>query len=333
MDVTPSSLPEIPEYQYATLNHSIKETRLAELLPGKYDDDIHLKIHCVSLSSSNGARPELSGFAVGDLQKDLPPDWTVRETINGRFIFERKKDYRPDEPYETSWEHPKAKFEPVPNNYNLLHTKPQYEALSHAWGPKEDQTVVIIEQTSTTIEYSVESDANHSRHKDNVTNESNKRSAEDCTIPQSAKRSKIRNGENDIIAGEYISRACFDNEPEIGISCLSIQSELATALRHLRHKNRSRMLWVDNICINQDDVSERSHLVRHMGHIYKLAQKVIVWIGPEYDDSKRAMSKLEYLGRQVEITNQGSWRVNAPGCLEPNWSRTAVPLPYDRETW
>ncbi|GAB7335465.1 hypothetical protein MBLNU13_g07826t2 [Cladosporium sp. NU13] len=70
-----------------------------------------------------------------------------------------------------------------------------------------------------------------------------------------------------------------------------------------------------------------------MGQIYRLAQRVIAWIGPGYENSKLAMLKLAYLGRQVELTSKGSWRVNAPKCLEPTWSRTSVALPYDDEVW
>ncbi|KAF2206825.1 hypothetical protein CERZMDRAFT_8719, partial [Cercospora zeae-maydis SCOH1-5] len=54
---------------------------------------------------------------------------------------------------------------------------------------------------------------------------------------------------------------------------------LATALRHLRLQKRSRMLWIDTICMNQQDIEERSPLVRHMGQIYRLSLRVIVWFG------------------------------------------------------
>lgn len=44
---------------------------------------------------------------------------------------------------------------------------------------------------------------------------------------------------------------------------------------------RTAYLWADSLCINQADVSERSHQVNLMGAIYKSAESVLVWLGPE----------------------------------------------------
>ncbi|CAG9987996.1 unnamed protein product [Clonostachys byssicola] len=43
--------------------------------------------------------------------------------------------------------------------------------------------------------------------------------------------------------------------------------------------------WVDTLCINQNDLGERSHQVQMMGHIYRSARSVFVWLGPGDDDS------------------------------------------------
>jgi len=43
-------------------------------------------------------------------------------------------------------------------------------------------------------------------------------------------------------------------------------------------------MWADGLCINQEDVSERSSQVALMGHIYSNASQVLVWLGP--DDEK-----------------------------------------------
>lgn len=60
--------------------------------------------------------------------------------------------------------------------------------------------------------------------------------------------------------------------------CLQITSSLAVALRHLRQSNESRRMWVDALCINQNDHIERSHQVLRMRDIYRLAARVIVWV-------------------------------------------------------
>ncbi|KAF2680713.1 HET-domain-containing protein [Lentithecium fluviatile CBS 122367] len=58
-----------------------------------------------------------------------------------------------------------------------------------------------------------------------------------------------------------------------------VTSNLDCALRHLRLESASRMLWVDALCINQDDVQERSLQVRLMDEIYSSAEQVVIWLG------------------------------------------------------
>ncbi|KAK4442000.1 heterokaryon incompatibility protein-domain-containing protein [Podospora aff. communis PSN243] len=43
---------------------------------------------------------------------------------------------------------------------------------------------------------------------------------------------------------------------------------------------RSAYLWVDALCIDQENVAERSHQVNLMAAIYKAAARVVVWLGP-----------------------------------------------------
>jgi hypothetical protein len=47
------------------------------------------------------------------------------------------------------------------------------------------------------------------------------------------------------------------------------------------------MLWIDALCINQDDMMERNHQVARMGDIYRNATRVIVWLGRERLDKTR----------------------------------------------
>lgn len=335
--------PSWTRYHYVPLNHSIKETRLAELLPGEYEDDICFKLHHVALNSISASRLDQSSVNVEYLQKELPDNCKVRETLNGRFIFEERKEYQPQEQYKTSWDHPTAKFEPIPNNYNLIHTKPEYEALSHVWGSEEEKTLVYISAASSAAKLAAGKAAEDLQgpavgHSQII---KRKRHADDDDVQRSSKRAFSNDERAKARDPLPTLHSVLDRQAvaDVGTKsmaarfALHIRSELATALRHLRHKKRSRMLWVDNICIDQRNTTERSHLVRHMGQIYRLAKNVVVWLGPGNHNSELAMSKLEYLGRQIELTNKGSRRVNAPKCLEPTWSRTSVPLPYDSETW
>ncbi|KAK6079471.1 hypothetical protein SCUP234_05640 [Seiridium cupressi] len=62
-------------------------------------------------------------------------------------------------------------------------------------------------------------------------------------------------------------------------ACAALSSNLDSALRHLRHKKRPIVLWVDALCINQSDVEERNHQVHQMRTIYGRAQETIAYIG------------------------------------------------------
>jgi len=59
---------------------------------------------------------------------------------------------------------------------------------------------------------------------------------------------------------------------------------LVSALSRLRQKMPKypgfhRTLWIDAICIDQDDVVERGHQVRLMKDIYSRARRVLIWLG------------------------------------------------------
>ena len=68
--------------------------------------------------------------------------------------------------------------------------------------------------------------------------------------------------------------------------------------------------WIDSLCINQNDVQERSSQVGLMGNIYRQAHCTIVWLGEEDKYTRhaaRAMLRLteqyKALGRNVDVQN------------------------------
>ena len=58
-----------------------------------------------------------------------------------------------------------------------------------------------------------------------------------------------------------------------------VTDNLWYALRRLRRLLKIRTLWVDAICINQQDLTERADQVRIMYDIYSYAERGIVWLG------------------------------------------------------
>ncbi|RYO75500.1 hypothetical protein DL764_010383 [Monosporascus ibericus] len=54
---------------------------------------------------------------------------------------------------------------------------------------------------------------------------------------------------------------------------------LFSALWTLRYGDRSRFIWADALCINQNDNTERSRQVQRMSSIFENASRVVIWLG------------------------------------------------------
>ena len=67
-----------------------------------------------------------------------------------------------------------------------------------------------------------------------------------------------------------------------------VTTNLEAALCELRRRGFC-MLWVDAVCINQNDLYEKNHQVLRMGQIYSRAYSVIAWLGPASSTSDYAM--------------------------------------------
>ena len=86
---------------------------------------------------------------------------------------------------------------------------------------------------------------------------------------------------------------------EAPMSCNGMQilitANLDEALRSLRFPNMARRLWVDAICIDQQNIDERTRQVSYMRLIYVNTARVIAWIGQESPESKEAFEFAETL--------------------------------------
>lgn len=86
---------------------------------------------------------------------------------------------------------------------------------------------------------------------------------------------------------------------------MHVTSNLRSALRHLRRKHESRVLWVDAICIDQKNLEEKSEQIGRMGDFYRASTKTILWIGPASSSSYDALRKCRIMALIEEARRQG----------------------------
>jgi len=72
-----------------------------------------------------------------------------------------------------------------------------------------------------------------------------------------------------------------------------VTENLFDALRQLQRWGEPMTLWIDAICINQEDNTEKGHQVARMNAIFECSQRVIAWLGPADRQSELAIPKLK----------------------------------------
>jgi hypothetical protein len=64
-----------------------------------------------------------------------------------------------------------------------------------------------------------------------------------------------------------------------GAGFLMVTATLKEALEALRDPKRTRTMWIDQLCINQEDIRERNSQVKNMHHVYQYATRTVVFLG------------------------------------------------------
>jgi len=83
------------------------------------------------------------------------------------------------------------------------------------------------------------------------------------------------------------------------------------ALRRLRLPKERRKLWIDAVCINQEDLLERGHQVRIMKDVYDFASGVMVMLNDEVPECRLL---LDELAEVISILKSGADLVRSPPC-------------------
>lgn len=156
--------------------------------------------------------------------------------------------------------------------------------------------------------------------------------------------SQLRYGWGDYAALSYV----WGNDPSDRLIYINghkfkVRTNLEAALHSLAKGQLFRgpfKIWIDALCINQDDLDERSVQVTKMKDIYTNAWNVVAWLGPARDESPKAFQLLHILyehrekSKAEELKNtlfdhpdclgDGLWLALQELVIRPYWSRVWI---------
>jgi hypothetical protein len=119
---------------------------------------------------------------------------------------------------------------------------------------------------------------------------------------------------------------------------LPISGSNAAALVALRDPTEPTHVWVDAICIDQEDALEKSAQAARMLKIYEKAQSVAVWLGEPDADSLLAFACIHGMSELQEAVSKFGQTTHVPLCRDRMKSifRALLSLynrPWLRRTW
>lgn len=100
-----------------------------------------------------------------------------------------------------------------------------------------------------------------------------------------------------------ISDRLFSVPIDNGVGHIGLTANLAEALPHIIKHSATKCLWIDQLCINQEDGTEKSIQLGLMSEIYKRATRTIVWLGQEDENSRLCKQWLEAVDELIPKLN------------------------------
>jgi hypothetical protein len=90
----------------------------------------------------------------------------------------------------------------------------------------------------------------------------------------------------------YRGNPSFTEKMRVNGTVFKAPANAVHALRHVRDRNETAVLWIDAICINQQDHVERESQILLMRDIYSSASKANIWLGHDDGDTGATMTAL-----------------------------------------
>ncbi|KAI3534094.1 HET domain-containing protein [Colletotrichum filicis] len=139
-----------------------------------------------------------------------------------------------------------------------------------------------------------------------------------CSLAQYDKAEQMKNfgTEKDF---EAVSYTWGDAPPSCqllidGAFSFDISPTVDSLLRALRQPSTTRSLWIDAICLNQQDTGEKAQQLPRMGRIYKGAKEVHIWLGDPDDKTAAIFSAIRMMQtipdtKQVKIMAEATLNI------------------------
>lgn len=100
--------------------------------------------------------------------------------------------------------------------------------------------------------------------------------------------------------------------------CLHITASVDSLLRHLRVPYKPRTFWIDAVCLNQQDETEKTQQIPLMGRIYSDAKRVDIWLG---DDEAEKAARAFTIIRRIECEEERMLDEEEEACLADFFNR------------
>lgn len=100
-----------------------------------------------------------------------------------------------------------------------------------------------------------------------------------------------------------------------------ITMNLYKALRRLRRPHKTRRMWIDQLCINQDCDNDKKPQVRQMASIFRQARRVYVWFG---ETSENVHTTFDVDEVNWKVASKALDHAVSKGEFDPWWTRAWI---------
>ncbi|KAK0609601.1 heterokaryon incompatibility protein-domain-containing protein [Bombardia bombarda] len=125
-----------------------------------------------------------------------------------------------------------------------------------------------------------------------------------------------------------------DGHDEESSQTIRASENLISLLHRIRHADRDRVLWIDQLCINQEDHSEKEHQIPLMLQVYQQCEQVLFWLGEETSSTQLAFAMIQKLDKIFYNLTEKKEPLPSPAAIQVSDPSARYSLPIaTSEEW